>query len=133
MKRSLLILICLAAIISTYGQYRPGQAIIEVTKVKDSIITKVQVSGFPVEDSAWWSHIENQVKAAIVTDIDKHAKQGKYTLVVYFVLSKDGDLSDIRCDNDPGYGICEAAIRIIKKSKKWGPAGNGYPVRPYRH
>ena len=47
--------------------------------------------------------------------------------------NKDGSVSDITCENDPGYGICKEAIRVIKKTKKWIPAlQNGNNVNAYR-
>ena len=136
MKRFLLMLTCLAGIINTYGQV--GQAIIEVTKVnrsciftKSRIFIKVEVKGASLGVyTAWRSYLEKNLKASIV--IPKRAKKGKYKVVVYYIISKDGSLADTRCDNDPGYGICAAAIRIIKKSKSWVPAKQ-YPVYPYRN
>jgi len=53
--------------------------------------------------------------------------------VVKFVVSKDGSLSDITCENDPGFGICDEAKRVIKKTKAWTPAiQNGRNVNAYR-
>ena len=57
----------------------------------------------------------------------------KYTVVIKFVVSKDGSLSDIACENDPGFGMCGEAIRVIEKTKNWTPAiQNGRNVNAYR-
>ena len=53
---------------------------------------------------------------------DKISKKGKYILSIVFILAKDGTLSDIQCELDPGFGICNEVVRIVKKSPRWRPA-----------
>ena len=61
--------------------------------------------------------------------VDKNAPNGTYTVYVKFVVRKDGSLTDIYCENYPGYGVCEEGMRVIKKSRKWNPGlVNGQPV-----
>jgi protein TonB len=67
------------------------------------------------------------------TPANNGAPEGSYTVIVKFVVSKDGSLSDIMCETDPGYGICKEAIRVVKKTKNWIPAlQNGNSVNAYR-
>ena len=41
-------------------------------------------------------------------------------------------MSDIKCENDPGFGACEEAIRFIKSTPRWQPAiQNGKKVNAY--
>ena len=62
-------------------------------------------------------------KAAIDTKI-------KGTVIVTFVVEKDGSLSEIKSSKDLGYGTGEAAVTVLNKSKKWSPGiQNGKPVR----
>ena len=130
MKRLLLTLICLAGIFYTHAQ-----VVIEFSKAKkrSKTIAKVEVkSAYPGGDTSWRSSIERNLNASTV--IGKGAKKGKYTVVVKYIISLDGYLSDIICDNDPGYNMCQEALRIIKKSKTWTPAKQeGRNVMPYRH
>jgi periplasmic protein TonB len=64
----------------------------------------------------------------------KGVKKGKYIVVVKYLFSKDGSISDIGCVNDPGYGLCLEVIRVMKKTKNWTPAAqNGRTVNEYRH
>ena len=49
----------------------------------------------------------------------KHDING--TLYIQFVVESDGSISEIKCIKDLGYGTCEEATRVIKKSKKWIP------------
>lgn len=50
---------------------------------------------------------------------------------VAFVIEKDGSLTDIRVIKDPGYGLGQEAIRVLKSLKtKWNPGIlNGKPMR----
>ena len=118
MKRFLLMLMCLAGII-----YAHGQVVIEFSKEKKKSKTfaKVQVKGaFPGGDTSWRSYLENKLNASKV--IGKGAKKGKYTVVVKYIVTKDGSIADVQCENDPGYEMCAEAIRLIKKSTYWGPS-----------
>jgi periplasmic protein TonB len=115
MKRFLLMLTFLACIIYTHGQI-----VIEFTKEKNrsKMLAKVQVNGaFPGGDTSWQSYLEKNINASEL--IGKRARKGKYTVVV--ILSKDGSISEITCENDPGYRMCEESLRVIQKSRKWRP------------
>lgn len=46
----------------------------------------------------------------------------KGTVVVSFIVEKDGSLSDIKNDKDLGFGTGEAAVELMKKAPKWLPA-----------
>ncbi|MGE8429529.1 MAG: energy transducer TonB, partial [Sphingobacterium sp.] len=49
---------------------------------------------------------------------------------VSFVVEKDGSLTDINIKRDLKYGTGDAAVRLLKKAKKWKPGiQNGRPVR----
>jgi len=96
------------------------------------IFTKVEVeAGFPGGDAAWTSFLRKNLNPDVAAD--NGAGEGTYTVIVKFVVSRDGSLSDITCENDPGFGICEEAKRVIKKTKNWTPAiQNGRNVNAYR-
>lgn len=118
MKRFLLLLIFLLGIVYTHGQI-----VIEFSKDKNrsKAFAKVEVKGdFPAGDTSWRSYLEKNLNTSTV--IGKRAKKGKYTVVVNYIVAKDGTISDILCKHDPGYGMCQESIRIIKKSVKWSPA-----------
>jgi len=50
---------------------------------------------------------------------------------VYFVIERDGSMTDIHVKNNPGYGLDKEAIRVLKSLKtKWSPGMiDGKPVR----
>jgi periplasmic protein TonB len=130
MKHLLLMLLCLADIIYTHGQ-----VVVEFSKPKKRnkvIIVTVQVKGTSAKDSALLSSLQRNLDASKV--ISKGLKKGKYIVVVKYLFSKDGTLSDISCENDPGYGMCQEVLRVMKRTKNWTPAGqNGRTVNEYRH
>ena len=112
-----------------------GTGVVEVPKVDDDegkIFTKVEVeAGFPGGDRAWRSYLEKNLNVEVPGE--NGAPEGNLTVIVKFVVSKDGSLSDITCESDPGYGICEEAKRVIKRTKNWTPAiQNGRNVNAYR-
>ena len=39
-----------------------------------------------------------------------------------FIVDRDGNISDVKALNDPGFGTAEEAVRVIKKGPKWKPA-----------
>ncbi|MES2543776.1 MAG: energy transducer TonB [Bacteroidota bacterium] len=53
------------------------------------------------------------------------------TVLVYFVIEKDGTLTDVKVTRDPGFGLGKEAVRVLKSSKtKWKPGiMAGKPVR----
>ena len=99
---------------------------------EDKIFTAVEIeAGFPGGQDAWANYLRNTLNGNL--PVDNGATAGKYTVIVKFVVSKDGSVSDIKCENDPGFGMCEEAVRVIKKTKNWTPAiQNGQHVNAYR-
>ena len=51
---------------------------------------------------------------------DKGFKGGKVFLS--FVIEKDGSLVDIKVLRDPGFGLGDEAVRVLRISKNWIPA-----------
>lgn len=52
------------------------------------------------------------------------------TVLVNFVVEKDGSLTDVKVERRVGGGLDEEAVRVIKRSKKWTPGvQNGQAVR----
>ena len=111
-----------------------GTQIVEVKKEDDEnkIFNKVEVeAAFPGGEAAWRNYLQKNLNGSVPTD--NGAGEGTYTVIVKFVVSKDGSLSDISCESDPGFGMCQEAIRVIRKTKNWTPAiQNGRNVNAYR-
>ncbi|MBL7724795.1 MAG: hypothetical protein JNK27_11630 [Chitinophagaceae bacterium] len=137
MKTFHLILLCFICYVKGYGQTIPpnyyGQLEVEFTKdkrPKKFFASVTNKSAFPDGDSAWIKAVEKNINESIGDG--KRVKKGKYMVTVKFILAKDGNLSDIACETDPGFGLCEEVIRVLKKSKKWVPVEQlGKKVREY--
>jgi len=131
MKSFLLILLCFVCVAKSYGQW--GQVVVEITKGKHRIYTaKVIQLVNSCADSSWATSIEKNLSQKI--PIDKHAKRakkGKYIVSVNFIIDKEGNVCDVECEKDPGFGMGAAVVREVKKSGKWGPA-KAYKVRPFK-
>ena len=99
---------------------------------ENKIWTKVEKEAeYPGGDAAWRSYLMNNLRGEV--PVDNGANAGVYQVIVKFIVSKDGSLSDISCESDPGYGMCSEAVRVIKKTKSWRPANqNGREVNAYR-
>jgi protein TonB len=66
------------------------------------------------------------------TPLNNGAPPGRYTVIIQFVVNKEGDVSDIKALTSHGYGLEAEAIRVLKKATKWEPAiQNGYKVKAY--
>lgn len=67
------------------------------------------------------------------TPTKNNAPPGRYTVVIQFIVDKEGNVSDIKALTNHGYGLEAEAIRVLKKAPKWEPAiQNGYKVKAYR-
>jgi periplasmic protein TonB len=111
-----------------------GTQVVEVKKEDDEnkIWTKVEKEAeYPGGDAAWRNFLQNNLRGEV--PVDNGAGPGTYQVIVKFIVSKDGSLSDVQCESDPGHGMCAEAMRVIKKTKSWKPANqNGREVNAYR-
>jgi protein TonB len=111
-----------------------GKQIVEVKKEDDEnkIFDKVEIEAkFPGGDSKWRQYLERNLDPN--TPVDNGAPEGTYTVVVQFVVDKEGNISDVRPLTKHGYGMEDEAMKVIKKGPKWDPAiQNGRQVKAYR-
>lgn len=112
-----------------------GTQVVEVPKASDDenkVFTKVEVeAGFPGGEGGWRRYLTNNLNAN--TPVENGAPEGTYTVIVRFIVSKDGSISDVQAETSHGYGMEEEAVKIIKRGPKWTPAiQNGRNVNAYR-
>lgn len=87
----------------------------------EGIFTIVQVEAkFPGGASAWKKFLERNLNSNV--PVENGAPPSTYTVVVSFLVDKNGRISDITALNDPGYGTADEAVRVLKKSPQWTPA-----------
>jgi protein TonB len=98
----------------------------------DKVFTVVQIPAeFPGGLPAWTKYLERNLNRDL--PVNNGAPPGKYTVVVSFIVDKNGGISEVQSENDPGYGTKDEAVRVIKKGPSWKPAvQNGRNVI-YRH
>ena len=75
----------------------------------DKVLTSTQVpASFPGGLPSWTKYLERNLNRNI--PVNNGAGPGKYTVVVSFIVDKNGSLSDIKAETDPGFGTAEEAI-----------------------
>ncbi|MBZ4189971.1 energy transducer TonB [Niabella beijingensis] len=108
-----------------------GKGLIETKRVDndDTRFTKIEKEAEYSGD--WARFLTTNLRSEI--PVDNGAPTGSYQVIVQFVVDVNGAVSDIKVARDPGFGMAEEAIRVIKKSGKWKPAiQNGIAVKAYR-
>ncbi len=79
----------------------------------------------------WKAFLERNLNPEVPVQHD--APAGRYSVVIQFVVDKEGNVSDITPMTGHGYGMEEEAVRVLRKAAKWEPAiQNGIKVRAYR-
>ena len=129
MKICCLIFLQIFLVIMLHAQAVIPDSLRRTIKVNDSAFTKVEIeSEFPGGQAAWikflTSHLTYSEKAV--------RKNIQGTVVVQFIVDKNGMLSDIQAISGPAQ-LQNAAVDIIKQSPKWIPAVQfGRKVKSYK-
>lgn len=95
----------------------------------DSLHATVDVeASYPGGLGAWGKYLQKNLRGDV--PVEANAPQGKYRVIVRFVVDKDGTISDIKAETENGFGVEEEAMRVIRKANKWQPAlVNGRAVK----
>ena len=111
-----------------------GKGVVEAPKDNedyDKTFTKVEIeSEFPGGAAAWLRYMNKNLRYP--DDAVNNEIQG--TVVVQFIVDKEGNVSDVQAISGPeNGGLRDEAVRVIKKSGKWTPAvQNGRQVKSYK-
>lgn len=102
-----------------------GTGVVEAPKVEkedyDKEFKTVQREAkFPGGTQAWVRFLERNLDSNVPND--NNAPPGSYTVIVSFLVDKNGNISEVKSENDPGYGTAQEAIRVIRRGPKWEPA-----------
>ncbi|HWB26762.1 MAG TPA: energy transducer TonB [Chitinophagaceae bacterium] len=101
-----------------------GTGVVEAPKVEedyDKEFKTVQIqASFPGGPEAWTKYLQRNLRAEVASD--NGAPPGNYTVVVSFLVDKDGNISEVKAENNPGYGTADEAVRVIQRGPKWNPA-----------
>ncbi len=95
----------------------------------DSVFMVVEIeSDFPGGQAAWIRFLNTH----LVYPPKAVRKNIQGTVVLRFIVGKDGVLSDIEAQSGPDL-LKEAALNVIKESPRWVPAiQNGKKVKSYK-
>jgi periplasmic protein TonB len=93
----------------------------KVEKDIDIPFTTVQIQArFPDGVDGWRKYLERNLNKDLPSE--NGAPAADYTVTVSFIVDRKGAISDVRAENDPGYGTAAEAIRVIRKGPDWVPA-----------
>lgn len=117
----------------------PTAPAVDSVQDKDIIFSMVEVeASFPGGLEGWRQYLMKNLHAENIVELVKFPrgkKTLKQTVIVKFIVNRDGTLRNISAENyDQVDPYCAAeAIRVIKVSPNWIPAvQNGYKVNAYR-
>jgi hypothetical protein len=85
----------------------------------DKILIQVPAE-FPGGVNGWVKYLERNLNRDL--PVNRGAPYGKYVVVVTFKIDLEGNVSDVKAENNPGYGTMEEAVRVIQNGPKWIPA-----------
>jgi hypothetical protein len=98
----------------------------------EKVYTSVQIpSTFPGGTDAWAKFLSRTLNRDL--PVENGAPAGNYRVTVSFIVAKDGSISDVKAENDPGYGTAGEAVRVIQQGPKWVPAEQNGKKVIYRH
>lgn len=110
----------LVTLFLSIGIFANAQEIV-VSDTATKVFSKVEKeANFPGGLPGWRDYLINNLNAYV--PVQNGAPVGKYTVLVRFKVCTDGSLCDIEAVNNPGFGLSDEAIRVIKESGNWVPA-----------
>ena len=87
----------------------------------DKPFTTVQIEAqFPGGINEWTKYLQRNLNKDLPSE--NGAPAADYAVIVSFIVDRNGTISDVKAENDPGYGTAKEAIRVILKGPKWKPA-----------
>ncbi|RZJ74579.1 MAG: hypothetical protein EOO45_08185 [Flavobacterium sp.] len=94
------------------------------TEAVDDLVDGIKPE-FPGGPRKFYELVVSKIRPAKIGD------NSMVRVVAYFVVEKDGSMSNIRIENDPGHSVSKEILRALKKiSTKWKPGTvGGVPVR----
>jgi len=94
------------------------------SRVFDRIYTKVDLESAFVGGAAGWRNYCMQ-NLSDKTATNNGAPRGVYTVIVKFIVWRNGVVSDVSAETNFGFGTENEAIKVIKTGPKWMPATVG--------
>jgi hypothetical protein len=110
----------------------PRQDTVKPSNPDNVIFVKVEVEpAFKGGYQVWQKYLDRNLNKDLPAK--NGAPNGAYTVVIQFIVDRDGKISDVKALTNHGYGMEEEAMRMIKKGPDWVPAiQNGRNVNAYK-
>ena len=117
--------------VSTYSHAQDTSKSI-IISADSALFQRVEIEPqFPGGNAAWIKYLQSNLNPEV--PINNNAKTGSYNVVIKFIVSKDGSISNLVPVTHFGYGMEEEVIRVLKKGPNWMPGvQNGRKVIAYR-
>lgn len=97
----------------------------------DKVLPIVQIEAqFPGGIGQWSKYLERNLNKDLPSE--NGAPPADYAVIVSFIVDRNGVISDVKAENDPGYGTKAEAIRVIQKGPNWTPAQQNGRAVVYR-
>jgi TonB-dependent SusC/RagA subfamily outer membrane receptor len=98
---------------------------------EDIVFTKTEINAvYAAGEAAWKTYLMKNLSTSVPEQ--EGWKAGNYTVIVQFVVMKDGSLTNVTTTNYLGTKTAQYCIDLIKKGGLWKPAmQNGKPVNAY--
>jgi hypothetical protein len=96
----------------------------------DNVIVQIPAE-FPGGQKGWVNFLEENMDHEV--PVRNGAPAGQYLVIVSFVIDKEGNITELKAENDPGFGTKEEALKIMKRSPRWIPASQNGKNVIYRH
>lgn len=107
-----------------------GQTTNKITSVPEDVILDHAdvMPEFPGGEDSMMAFINSNIK--LPKEFTAKAKAGSYRTVVFFIVEKNGTVTNVKSEEKMGYGCDEEAVRVVKRMPKWKPGSQkGKPVR----
>lgn len=103
----------------------------ETGRQLDAALCEEKEAHFPGTERSWINFLQKNLKPDV--PIRNRAPEGTYTVMVQFIVDKEGRVTDIKPLTKFGFGMEEEVVRILQKSPQWVPAIQfGRNVKAYR-
>lgn len=87
----------------------------------DTVVSrKESTPSFAGGNIEWARYVQRSLNG--FNPADNSAPNGKFQVIVRFIVDEEGNISNVMPETNWGYGMEDAAVRIIRNGPKWMPA-----------
>jgi hypothetical protein len=106
----------------------------DTAKSLEEIFSQANVdvdASYPGGARMWKNYLMNNLRSTV--PVEHKVPSGTYTVIVQFIVYKNGTVRNIKPNTHHGYGMEDEAVRVIRFSGRWIPAmKNGEKVNSLR-